>query len=302
MNKSDSPLLAGPIGDCCAKSVKHSGEATGKTIDIDGIPTYLSEPPTGPKGKKQILLFFSDVYGPLSLNNQLLQDFFASNDAICSMVRLKSLTGFYVLGLDYFFGDTMDKYVGKPDAERDAWITRIREIAGEAWPRWVEAVRKIYGLNLAFHDVPRSSCSGYCFGASPIMELAATDKIVAGTSLLATLMNSHRTALVAAFAHPALVTEDHFRNVKKDDFTFSAESRRRGVDILTETKAVYYMQVFGGVTHGFATKGDISVAHIRKPFPSAANKTLLNILRPGHAKEESARSVINWFIRWGEGK
>ncbi|KAH6901012.1 Alpha/Beta hydrolase protein [Coprinopsis sp. MPI-PUGE-AT-0042] len=276
MNKGDSPLLAGPIGDCCAKSVKHSGEATGKTIDIDGIPTYLAEPPIEPKGKKQVLLFFSDVYGPLSLNNQLLQDFFASNglfllrcDAICSTVRLKSLTCFYVLGLDYFFGDTMDKYVGKPDAERDAWLNRIREIAEEAWPRWVEAVRKIYGDDATY------TAAGYCFGASPIMELAATDKIVA-----------------AAFAHPALVTEDHFRNVKKpllmscaeDDFTFSTESRRRGVDILTETKAVYYIQVFGGVTHGFATKGDISVPHIR------------------HAKEESARSVVNWFIRWGEGK
>ncbi|KAH6874135.1 hypothetical protein BKA70DRAFT_1351029 [Coprinopsis sp. MPI-PUGE-AT-0042] len=264
MNKGDSPLLAGPIGDCCAKSIKHLGEATGKTIDIDSIPTYLAEPPIEPKGKKQILLFFSDVYGPLSLNNQLLQDFFASNglfllrcDAICSMVRLKGLHRLLY---------TMDKYVGKPDAERDAWLNRICEIAEEAWPHWVEAVRKIYGDDATY------TAAGHCFGASPIMELAATDKIVA-----------------AAFAHPVLVTEDHFRNVKKygspeDDFTFSTESRRRGVDILTETKAVYYMQVFGGVTHGFATKGDISVPHIR------------------HAKEESARSVVNWFIRWGEGK
>ncbi|KAH6901013.1 Alpha/Beta hydrolase protein [Coprinopsis sp. MPI-PUGE-AT-0042] len=253
MSKTDSPLLAGPIGDCCVQSVKHSGEAVGKTIEIDGITTYLSEPPTEPKGKKQILLFFPDVFGPLSLNSQLLQDFFASN-------------GFYVLGIDYFFGDTIDKHLANPDFDREAWFHKSRKIAEEAWPRWVEAVRKIYGEDAIY------TAAGYCFGGFPAMELAATDKVVA-----------------AAFAHPAWLTEDHFRNVKKpllmscaeDDFTFSTESRRRGVDILTETKALYYLQVFGGVTHGFATKGDISVPHIR------------------HAKEESARSIINWFVRWG---
>lgn len=79
MTKGESPLLAGPVSECCVQRVKHSGEATGKSIDIDGIPTYLAEPPSEPTGKKQIVLFFSDVFGPLSLNNQLIQDYFASN-------------------------------------------------------------------------------------------------------------------------------------------------------------------------------------------------------------------------------
>jgi hypothetical protein len=52
----------------------------------------------------------------------------------------------------------------------------------------------------------------------------------------------------------------------EEDFTFSTEARRRGEDILTEKKVMFYLQVFGGVDHGFATKGDISVKHIRTGF------------------------------------
>ena len=79
MASTNSPLLAGPIGDCCIKSVKHEGEAQGKAIEIEGIPTYLSTPTTEASGKKKhVILFFPDVYGPFGLNSQLLQDYFAS--------------------------------------------------------------------------------------------------------------------------------------------------------------------------------------------------------------------------------
>lgn len=46
------------------------------------------------------------------------------------------------------------------------------------------------------------------------MELAATDKIVAGMYSFYFLWPLHQPAMVAAFAHPAGLTEDHFRNVK----------------------------------------------------------------------------------------
>ena len=50
------------------------------------------------------------------------------------------------------------------------------------------------------------------------MELAATDKIIAGTladSLF--VWKSIQFASVGAFAHPAWLTEDHFRNIKSEN-------------------------------------------------------------------------------------
>ncbi|EAU93581.2 hypothetical protein CC1G_02811 [Coprinopsis cinerea okayama7 len=248
---SGSRVLAGPIGDCCVQGVKHSGDPAGKSISIDNVPTYLSEPPRPQEGRKKVVLFFSDVYGPFYLNNQLIQDYYASQ-------------GFYVVGIDYFFGDPIYIHT-EPDFDRDGWFTKSRKQAAEAVPRWIDAVREVYGQDGIYSAV------GYCFGGPYVLETAATDKIVAG-----------------AFAHPAGLTEDHFRNVTKPvllslaetDFTFPPESRRRAVDILAEKKATYHVQLFSGVSHGFATRGDPAVENTR------------------WAKEESARGIINWFIRW----
>jgi dienelactone hydrolase len=52
--------------------------------------------------------------------------------------------------------------------------------------------------------------------------------------------------------------------VLETDFTFPTESRRRAEDILIETKATYHIQLFSGVQHGFATKGDPTNENTRK--------------------------------------
>lgn len=74
-----STVLAGPPGECCAKGYKHSGEPAGTTITIADLRTYLSEPRTAQsEGPKKVILFFADIFGPYFLNNQLLQDYYAS--------------------------------------------------------------------------------------------------------------------------------------------------------------------------------------------------------------------------------
>jgi len=245
---TDSAVLAGPPGDCCFQGVKHSGEPVGKTITIAGFSTYISEPKGQPKG---IILFFPDVYGPFYLNGQLLQDYFAAS-------------GFLVLGLDYFFGDAIDKHTD-PDFDRMAWITEMRGRADVETPKWIQAVREQYGTDKKYFAV------GYCFGGPHTLKIGATDQVAA-----------------VAFAHPAFLTEDQFRNLKtpllilaaETDHTFPPESRRRAVDILTEIKATYHVRLFSGVSHGFATRGDPEVENSR------------------WAKEEAAASVVNFFSRF----
>ena len=48
------------------------------------------------------------------------------------------------------------------------------------------------------------------------------------------------------------------------DHTFPTELRRRAEDILVEKKHDYFFQVFGGVAHGFAVRGDPNIPIQRK--------------------------------------
>ncbi|KZT05412.1 uncharacterized protein LAESUDRAFT_702246 [Laetiporus sulphureus 93-53] len=117
-------------------------------------------------------------------------------------------------------------------------------------------------------NVTPIASTGYCFGAPFVMDCLANDWITAG-----------------AFAHPGLLEESHFYNLKKplllscaeDDFTFSLEKRRRAEDILLEIKAAYHIQVFCGVKHGFATQGNVN-------DPVAK-----------WAKERSTETVMSWL-------
>lgn len=52
--------------------------------------------------------------------------------------------------------------------------------------------------------------------------------------------------------------------ILESDFTFSTESRRRAEDVLIEAKATYHIQLFSGVVHGFATRGDPNVENSRE--------------------------------------
>jgi hypothetical protein len=84
MASSQSPVLAGPPGDCCLKGVKHFGDPSGETITIAGVQTYLSKPPPAKDSSssvhdKKIILYLADVFGPFYINAQLLQDYYASH-------------------------------------------------------------------------------------------------------------------------------------------------------------------------------------------------------------------------------
>ncbi|EAU93580.2 hypothetical protein CC1G_02810 [Coprinopsis cinerea okayama7 len=233
---NSSPVLAGPIGDCCVQGVKHTGEPAGKTISIADVPIYLSEPPSPQEGRKKVILYFPDAYGPFFVNAKLLQDFYASQ-------------GFYVLGIDYFLGDPIHLHLDSPDFDRAAWVAKSQKQAEEAVPKWLKAVTELYGQDSVYNAV------GYCFGGPYAIQAAALENVVS-----------------VAFAHPSRLNEDHFKNLTKPllmacaeiDNTFPPASRRRAVDILAEKKLPYHLQLFSGVAHGFGTRGDLNVENSRK--------------------------------------
>ncbi|TFY77139.1 hypothetical protein EWM64_g6871 [Hericium alpestre] len=227
-----APVLAAPPGECCFKTVQHTGTPVGTWEHVGGMDTYIAYPPTRQKRYESVVLFFSDVYGSLYINNQLLIDYFASH-------------GYLVLGPDYFEGDPIFKHRGvEPDFDTNAWIEPKRKRAYELLPPWIEAVKAKYGAQQT-----KYAAVGYCFGARTCLT-RASDWLAAG-----------------AIAHPAFLTEDHFQHLKQPlllscaeiDHTFPLNSRRRAEDILIARGADYHFQVFGKVAHGFAVRGDPAV-------------------------------------------
>ncbi|KAF9497704.1 alpha/beta-hydrolase [Pleurotus eryngii] len=253
--QSPSPVIAGPPSDCCFTTVQHVGTPVGQTITIAGVPTYVSTPKAD---LKKVILFFPDVFGPFYINNQLLQDSFAAN-------------GYLVLG----------------GFDRSAWFAKARVNAADVLPGWIDGVRQKYGVHgISYSAVGKSIDTteadkfqstwhylGYCFGAPYVFELLGGDMLSAG-----------------AVAHPTLINEDHLYKIQKPlllscaeiDFTFPLDKRRRAEDILIEHKANYHFQIFSGVAHGFAIRGDPSVENTR------------------WAKEQSAKSIVEWFDRFSK--
>ncbi|KZT38023.1 alpha/beta-hydrolase [Sistotremastrum suecicum HHB10207 ss-3] len=259
MSESTNAVLASPPGECCVKGFKHRGTPVGQKIHVGGLDTYITYPPKEYEGKpKRIILAFPDIFGTFYVNTDLVLDHFASH-------------GFLVIAPDYLQGASVQEHyeegVGfKEGFDLTAWVQPHRDFAIKATPIWIDAVKAEFGSSDTTYG-----CLGYCFGAPFVLSLLANGGVSAG-----------------AFAHPAFLTEDDFRNIKgplflscaENDFTFPASSRHRAEDILAEIKATYHVQLFSGVQHGFSTKGN----------PDDPNERWV--------KEESARGIINWWNRF----
>lgn len=60
--------------------------------------------------------------------------------------------------------------------------------------------------------------TGYCFGAPFVMDVGGTDDIVAGALAMIVIVYpsvKYIHKLLGAFAHPGLLTEKHFQDLKR---------------------------------------------------------------------------------------
>ncbi|EJU05682.1 alpha/beta-hydrolase [Dacryopinax primogenitus] len=242
--------LAKPSGDHCFQAVKHEGTPTGVTEEIGGIKCYVGYPPD--KKTDKIVMFFCDVYGPWYLNNQLLIDFFA-------------LRGYLVVAPDYFQGDQLEELSKNPDFDRKKWIDAHVPSSQSIVVNFTAAIKEKYGTK-------KVGCVGYCFGGQHVMKSLTKGDAIAG-----------------AFVHPAFIKEKDFEEMKQGaaffscaetDGTFPAELRHKAEAIVQANKLNYHFQLFSGVTHGFAIRGD----------PKDENQRW--------AKEQSAWGISGWIDRF----
>ncbi|CBF78497.1 uncharacterized protein ANIA_10939 [Aspergillus nidulans FGSC A4] len=233
--------LAVPSGPCCRKGTLHKGTPRGQFVTVAELDTYLSRPRRR-QSNGHILLYFPDVWGMFP-NGLLVMDAFAD-------------AGYLVLGVDYFRGDPVWKHRrnrhdrSNPDFDYEAWKKKHMKFADEAVPRWIDEVKRTYGL-----PSTKYACVGYCFGAPYVCSELAKNTVNAG-----------------AFAHPAFLKNHHFANIKKplylscseEDHTFDQDSRRTALQILQAGKKTYHLQLFSGVEHGFALRGNMDNAYERE--------------------------------------
>ncbi|ESK94069.1 dienelactone hydrolase [Moniliophthora roreri MCA 2997] len=246
-----SPVLASAPGDCCLKGFVHLGEPKGDIIKIAGLDTYRARPESL-SDENRIVMYFPDVWGingSFQFNGKLLMDYFASQ-------------GFLVLGVDYFQGHR-DDTTTDPGFDYEAWKAKHMAFAIEHVPIWMDAVVKEYG-----REDTKYAVVGYCFGAPFVMNALAGS-----------------LASVGAFGHPAFLNESHFEKCAKPlflscaetDHTFPEAARHRAEEILKTNKRVYHFQLFSGVEHGFALRGNMDEPYER------------------WVKEESAAGIVRWF-------
>ncbi|KAF6809851.1 dienelactone hydrolase [Colletotrichum sojae] len=270
IKSDDQEYLAKPPGPCCFTGTIHEGNPAGKVEDIIEVPTYVVRPAdVGSSANGHVVLYFPDVWG-LSINAKLLMDGFAA-------------AGYTALGMDYFRGDPISKYRTSmtepppPGFDQAAWRTKHWDFACENMPKWTLAVKEKFGGQTPGKQT-RYACTGYCFGAPFVCNLLGGEDGENGDPVVS----------AGAFAHPTVLKEEHFMGVKKplllscaeNDKAFPTESRRKAVDILQKEQKIYNLQLFSGVSHGFAVKGDPSDPYQR------------------WCKEQCLRGMIDWFDLW----
>ncbi|KAF2172045.1 hypothetical protein M409DRAFT_63541 [Zasmidium cellare ATCC 36951] len=259
----DPPFLAKPSGECCLKGSIHTGRPQGSFITLAGVETYLARP-TPEQSNRHILLYYPDVWGMFT-NGLLVMDAFAER-------------GYLTIGLDYFRGDPVWKHrrnrsdtTSDPGFDYEAWKRKHTAFADSVVPKWISAVKEQFGTTST-----RYACVGYCFGAPYVCKS------------LASVDGNEPVCSVGAFAHPAFLKEHHFRQLERPlflscseiDHTFDTASRRLALEIMRQDGKKYHLQLFSGVQHGFALRGDLE-----KPYER-------------WVKEQSLDGIVRWFDFW----
>ncbi|KAJ9106939.1 hypothetical protein QFC20_003948 [Naganishia adeliensis] len=266
--------------DCLAVHLQH-GESKGSmfetTLPLSGtISTYVACPPgetvDSMKEKKatKVILWACDVYGPKFINNQLLMDWHASN-------------GYLVLSPDYFHGEQLDHFRSNPGFSLPDWISKfkapVKDEQGKEVERttlllreWTKVVKGMFGGEGTRYAV-----------------VGAGDEVSAG-----------------AIVHPAHLDDDEafnklkqplYASLAEQDRHFGPDRRNTLMAALTRLSTPeapdgisgehagtsgydYMVQVFSGVMHGFALRGDMKIERNR------------------WAKETSAKACRDWFDRF----
>jgi dienelactone hydrolase len=199
------------------------------------------------------LLSVTDVIGHVFINVQLIADQFAAN-------------GYFVVMPDLFHGDAVP--LNKPDNfDLMAWI---KGPPGHLPPRVDPVIDAALVEMRTKLGCKRIGGVGYCFGVKYIVRHLRPDQ---------------GKIEVGYVAHPSFVETEELQEIKgplaisaaETDTIFPAEKRHESEEILKKTGQPSQINLYSGVEHGFAVRGDTN------------NKVTK------FAKESAFLQAVQWF-------
>lgn len=241
------PVMASlPPSDCCAKVTFQEGTAKGHFETIHSLRCYVSDNYTTQEEK--YLVIFTDVFGLDLLNTKLIADNFAG------------MLGYPVIVPDILFNDPVS-------ANNSDFETFFANHPVEKTKKCIADF--LSPFKSTFIKAKFFAGIGYCFGAKYLVHHMTESGIFN----------------VGAIAHPSFVDEEELKQVKKPllisaaeiDTIFTPELRAKSEMILKDLDIHYQVDLFGGVSHGFAVRGDLSVKSVR------------------YAAEKAFADAVHWF-------
>ncbi|KAL3429925.1 dienelactone hydrolase [Aspergillus tetrazonus] len=233
---------------CCLSGCLYEGDPTGEMEQIESFRAYIARPKASQKPGRAVIVL-SDIFG-IFRNNQLLADEFALN-------------GYLAILPDLFDGDQIT--VGDYDAKKidmAAWISRhtVDDISPivEATIKYARAQPGIQAVGAA----------GYCLGAKYVVRHLKQGHLDTGY-----------------IAHPSFVTGEELGAIERPlsisaaehDAIFTTAKRHASEEILRGAGQAFQINLFSGMTHGFASRGDLSRQHVQ------------------FAKEQAFAQAVAWF-------
>ncbi|KAL6834375.1 alpha/beta-hydrolase [Trichoderma sp. SZMC 28015] len=241
-------MASNPPGPCCFTGFKHEGTPSGSQELIDGVKTYIARP-QGDAIEKKAVIVISDVFG-VSHNSMLLADDFAAN-------------GYFALLPDLLEGENLPLDVFETGSvDIPSWAARHS-------PTQVDPILdKIVNYLRSNQGIERIAGAGYCFGGKYTARFLKEGKLDVGYA-----------------AHPSYITFEELESIEKPfsiaaaeiDHIFTRDLRHKSEDTLIGTQKPYQINLFSGVAHGFAVRGDLTKSLNR------------------FSKEQAFLQAIGWF-------
>ncbi|KAJ4155808.1 hypothetical protein LMH87_001037 [Akanthomyces muscarius] len=242
-----------PPGQCCTRGQLQSGPLTGSMTKIENdFDAYISLPGNMIASNGHGLLLLSDAMG-LYQNTKLLADSFAHQGYIC-------------LAPDIFRGDPVPLNI--PEIfDFQAWLSGGSTGDNGHTAEHIDPIILMACKALRDLGCNRIGAAGYCFGAKYVVRHCST------------------TIDCGFIAHPSFVEEEELNALSgplsvaaaEVDDIFPVSMRNISEATLQGLQLPYQIVLYGGTSHGFATRADMDVQLER------------------FGKEQAFKQAIAWF-------
>eukprot|EP01088_Endostelium_zonatum_P012154 TRINITY_DN26333_c0_g1_i1.p1 TRINITY_DN26333_c0_g1~~TRINITY_DN26333_c0_g1_i1.p1 ORF type:complete len:277 (-),score=53.86 TRINITY_DN26333_c0_g1_i1:37-867(-) len=262
----------------CVRGSLHEGTAQGSEALIGGVNVYH----VGEANKSRTILFLTDIFGYKLINCRLLADDYAS-------------AGFYVIVPDLFAEEPIDvellpKICPYPETQEQKGLiekgTDKAETMAKVTPFMLKhrdgvvnpIINRILALLRADPEVKKIGSIGFCWGGRHTVLLCDP--------------SSEQTVDCAVAAHPSglsipgeikPIARPILFEVGSIDPMMSEEDAKKVEEAFAEKKETpvpYKIEIFPGMVHGFAIRGDLQNAEQRE------------------ARKRALELGINWFQQY----